>query len=134
MGPRPDINLTPMIDIVLVLLIILMVSIPIELQRMEVRVPAPPPEEQPPPPEQTQLVVAVYADGTTALNREAMGLDAIAEELERQLRPREDKVVFVDAHGDVPFEVVVETVDLARDAGARIGLPRMKPDGPRQPR
>ena len=128
-GPTPDINLTPMIDVTLVILIILMVSIPIELQRIAVQVPAPPVETAPPPPDEDQLVFAVYADGSTALNRET-----IETELERRLRPRENKVVFIDAHGDVPFEHIVDAVDLARGAGGRIGLPRMKEAGPLPPR
>lgn len=130
MGPKPDINLTPMIDITLVILIILMVAIPVELSRMSVRVPGPKPTDPPPPPDDPQLVLAVYEDGSLALNREALAWDALQTELERQLRPREDKLVFVDADGDAPFERVVEAVDLAREAGGRVGLPRMKETGP----
>ena len=133
-GPTPDINLTPMIDVTLVILIILMVSIPIELQRIAVQVPAPPVETAPPPPDEEQLVFAVYADGSTALNRKTMDRETIETELERRLRPRENKVVFIDAHGDVPFEHIVDAVDLARGAGGRIGLPRMKEAGPLPPR
>jgi len=133
-GPTPEINLTPMIDVTLVILIILMVSVPIELQRISVRVPAPPVDIVPPPPDEEQLVFAVYADGSTALNRTLMDLDSLEAELVRRLRPRENKVVFIDVHGDVAFEHVVDAVDLASGAGGRIGLPRMKESGPLPPR
>ena len=127
---EPEINLTPMIDITLVVLIILMVTIPMELQRIQVRVPGPVPPVDPSPPDEPQLVLAVYADGSLALNREALSWEEVENELERHLHPREDKLVFVDAHGDVAFEHVVDAVDLAREAGGRVGLPRMKEGGP----
>lgn len=128
---RPDINLTPLIDITLVILIILMVGIPAELGRIPVKVPSPDPPEQLPEPDEPQLVLALYEDGRMALNREPLGPQEAWVRLADALRGRDDKLVFVDAHGKVGFGELVDAVDLAREAGAmRVGLARLKPDGP----
>ena len=66
-GAMSDLNLTPLIDIVLVVLIIMMVNIPIQIEEMGVKLPSsitPPPQTETPP---EQLVIAIYEDGTLAL-------------------------------------------------------------------
>lgn len=131
-GAMSEMNMTPLIDIVLVVLIIMMVTIPIEVQQMGVKVPGPPIENQPPPPpSDDQLLVAVYADGSIALNRKQMTEDVLFYELTRRLRPLEHKNVFVDAHPEAPYERVVKMIDLGRQAGAaKVGLAKMKEIGP----
>ena len=131
-GAMSEMNMTPLIDIVLVVLIIMMVTIPIEVQQMGVKVPGPPIENQPPPPpSDDQLLVAVYADGTIALNRKQMTEDVLFYELTRRLRSLEHKNVFVDAHPDALYERVVKMVDLSRQAGAaKVGLAKLKETGP----
>lgn len=131
----PEINLAPLIDITLVVLIILMVGIPIEIERLSVRVPDPTVDVPPIPPDTPQLVVAVYADGSFALNREGLDVTLLRDRLASELGPRDDKTVFVDAHGSVAYGVLVDAVDVAREAGAaRVGLARLKPTGPLSPR
>jgi biopolymer transport protein ExbD len=130
-GPVSDLNLTPLIDIVLVVLIIMMVNIPIQIEEMGVKLPSskPNPPQTDNPPE--QLVVAVYEDGDIALNRRLMTRDVMFYELTRRLRPLREKRVFVDAHETVKYGVVVGMVDMAREAGASmVGLARMKDAGP----
>lgn len=128
-----EINMTPLIDIVLVVLIIMMVSIPVELEQMGVKVPGPKLDDPPPPPPDApeQLVIAVYEDNTLALNRRLMAREKMQYEVTRRLVPLEKKNVFIDAHLDVPFSMVVEMMDLAREAGAeKVGLAKVKEDGP----
>lgn len=131
-GGFSDINMTPLIDIVLVVLIIMMVNIPIQIEQMGIKVPGPKQDPPPPPPENSeQLVVAIYEDGGMALNRTSMGADKIKYELSRRLRPMAEKRVFVDAHGTIEYGKVVDAVDLAREAGAQqVGLARLKDGGP----
>jgi biopolymer transport protein ExbD len=133
-GAVSDLNLTPLIDIVLVVLIIMMVNIPIQIREMGVKLPSSEvkPDQKEPPAD--QLVVAVYEDGRLALNRRIMTEDVMFYEITRRLKPMAHKNVFVDAHEAVPYGRVVDLVDLAREAGAAlVGMAKMKPEGPPEP-
>lgn len=130
-----EINVTPLIDVVLVLLIIFMVMTPKKIQNMASNLPPEDTEEPPPPPPDKppeQLMVAVYADGTTALNLDPYTSDdALRDILERRLAAKDKKTVFVDAHPDAPYGRVVSVMDVARDAGAeKIGFADLKDEGP----
>jgi biopolymer transport protein ExbD len=126
-----EINMTPLIDIVLVVLIIMMVNIPIQIEEMGLKLPSPIVPPVPPPPDTEQLLIAIYEDGQIALNRKAMGEDEMLYELGRRLRPMAKKNVFVDAHITVQWGRVVDMVDLAREAGAaNVGLAKVKEEGP----
>src|SRR3982074_1368123 len=73
-GPRSDINITPLVDVVLVLLIIFMVLTPLMEKEISVRVPEDPPETQPqePPPDLTQIIFKVDEAGLFHLNNETL--------------------------------------------------------------
>ncbi|MFT7519188.1 MAG: biopolymer transport protein ExbD [Kiritimatiellia bacterium] len=145
-----DINMTPLIDIVLVVLIIMMVSIPISVNELGVKLPPNPP---PPPPENPeeieQLVIGIYEDGRIALNRKVLVKDSteifesrdsavkerllfpLTQEVGRRLRSARKKNVFIDAHPDVPYGLVIDLMDLSREGGAvNVGLAKYKLDGP----
>ena len=126
------VELTPLIDIVLVVLIIMMVNIPIQVNEMGVKLPGPDkPTEPIEQPKMEQLVVALYADGETALNRKGMGQEDLFFELTRRLRNMEKKNVFIDAHPEANYGKVVDLMDMAREAGAaKVGLARLKDEGP----
>lgn len=135
-GAFNDINMTPLIDIVLVVLIIMMVNIPIQIEEMGLKVPGPPLVPPPPPCVENceQLVLALYDDGRLALNREVMSEQNALYEMTRRLRSMAKKDVFIDASYKVPYGKVVESVDLAREAGAaNVGLAKMKDTGPLEP-
>ena len=124
---QSDINVTPLIDVVLVLLIIFMVLTPILIEEMAVHLPDKTETvEQEEMPEQ-QLVAATCADGTYALNRQVMDLVRLQDELVRNLRSKSSRVVFVDAHPDVDYARVVELIDAVRAAGAdTVGMATLK--------
>lgn len=134
-GAFNDINMTPLIDIVLVVLIIMMVNIPIQIEEMTLKLPGPPPATPPPPPPPNeQLVIALYEDGKVALNRAVSNEQNMLYEMTRRLRSMSNKNVFIDAHSKVPYGKVVDMVDLARNAGAaNVGLAKFKPEGPLPP-
>lgn len=130
-GTFSDINMTPLIDIVLVVLIIMMVNIPIQVEEMGLNLPSKvetPPPEQPNP---DQLVVALYEDGTQALNRRAMKEDELFYELGRRLPSMSNKIVFIDAAPTILYTRVVDAIDVSREAGAvKVVFAKMKPEGP----
>ncbi len=149
-GPNSEINMTPLIDIVLVVLIIMMVNIPHEIERMGLKLPSdkPPPVDVPPNPD--QLVLGIYADGTLALNRRLMQQQKLEYELQRRLKSMSTKQVFVDAHPEANYGLVVSMIDMVRSSGGcggeikmeegetdpcpvQVGLAKMKETGPLEP-
>ena len=124
---QSEINVTPLIDVVLVLLIIFMVLTPITISEMSVNLPdkTETVEQEDVPKE--QLLLAVCEDGSFALNRTAYEAEELRDNLQRRLRAKAKKVVFVDAHPEAGYHKVVTALDLARDAGAdRLGMASLK--------
>jgi len=129
-----EINMTPLIDIVLVVLIIMMVNIPIQIEQMGIKLPSDVQVQRDNEPPPDQLVIAVYEDGKVALNRELMEEDKVFFEVTRRLRSMAKKNVFIDAHPETGYGIVVDWMDLAREAGAnKVALARLKEDGPAEP-
>jgi len=116
---RADINITPLVDVVLVLLIIFMVMTPVLLKKMDVAVPDKVDVEV-----QTtvsdQLVVGINALGEVAINKEPIARDAVAEKIATILRSRREKVIFFDIHDQANYAEVVKLMDDCRGAGAKV--------------
>jgi biopolymer transport protein ExbD len=123
-----DINVTPLIDVVLVLLIIFMVLTPITISEIAVNLPDKTETvEQEDDMPQDQLLLAVCLDGSMTLNRTPFEAEDLAESLKKRIRSKAKKVVFVDAHPDANYALVVAALDMARDAGAeRLGMASLK--------
>lgn len=132
-GGMDEINVTPLIDVVLVLLIIFMVLTPITVQKMASNLPPvddDPPDDQQPPPDD-QLMVAVYQDGSLALNLKVETDEELQKDVTNRLRGRAKKTVFLDAHPDANYGRVVNVLDMIRMCGAEhVGFADMKDEGP----
>jgi biopolymer transport protein ExbD len=125
---KPNINMTPMIDILLVLLIIFMVISPKKPHRFASQIPQRPPEnmpEQPPDPLALLITIPIDGDKYKLNTEEYSGLKDLGDRLFKALdgRPGDRKGVFIKAPRQVNYGQVVRVIDVVKQVGgAPIGL------------
>jgi biopolymer transport protein ExbD len=119
---HPEMNVTPLVDVVLVLLIIFMVLTAVMNEHFWVNVPEKekPDQIEPPPGEagEEPLVVMVNRQGIIQINMDVYPDQEFPARLKRMLVARGDRRIYFDADDGVPFERAVEVLDLARGGGA----------------
>ena len=117
-GPKADINVTPLIDVVLVLLIIFMVLTPSMLKHLTAAVPKKS-EEVTAQVSESAIVVEYTANRELTVNTEPVAPEALAEKLTERLRSARQKAVFFKADDDAPYGEVIHLMDIARGVGAQ---------------
>ena len=123
-GPSSEINMTPMIDVLLVLIIIFMVITPLTPKGLEARVPQPPPPNSPPPPENDRTVVIIIEkDKSLKINAESILFENLSKRLEDIFKTRAERVCFVKGDPDLEFQEIAKVIDVAKGVGIdQVGL------------
>lgn len=119
-----DMNVTPMIDVLLVLLIIFMMIIPMSRKAIDTQLPDPTPQPASSVPNPDQIVLEVLPDGKYAINKEPVEQAELLKRLKTIYDPRPEKIIFVKGDTMVKYSSVIFAMDQARGAGVKvIGIP-----------
>ena len=123
-GPKSDINMTPMIDVLLVLIIIFMVITPLTPKGLEALVPQPPP----PGAQQNQsdlrtVVITINKDHSMLINADPTDDAHLGDRLVEIFKTRAERVVFVKGDPDLEYSYVARAIDIAHGAQIdKVGL------------
>jgi biopolymer transport protein ExbD len=118
-GLTNDINVTPMIDVLLVLLIIFMLVVPMSRKAIDLQLPDPNDQQQsanPPP----QIVLEVLPGDKFLLNKEPLTKQTLFKRLKEIYDPRPEKIIFVKGDPKSKYSEVIYAMDVARGAGVKV--------------
>jgi len=123
-GLTNEINVTPMIDVLLVLLIIFMMVIPMSRKAIDLQLPDPTPDNSSSGPPPSQIVLEVLPGNVYRVNTQPIAKNDLQKRLKEIYDPRPEKIIFVKGDPAVKYSDVIYAMDVARGAGVKvIGVP-----------